>query len=146
MTKLCEAIIITSKEWLNRARRIDNEINALQQAQQNAWARVVSITAAPSGVSVSGTKDPHKFDRYVELQDKINRRIDELHAVKLEILAVIEQVDDTVLRTLLLERYINCKTWERIAVDTHYSYAAVVQRQHPRALEAVRKVIANKCI
>lgn len=134
---------MTVKDWLNRARRLDYEINALQRAKGNAWDQVISITSAPTGITVTQTKNPHKFDRLVELTDKIDRRIDELCNVKAEILAVIEQVEDTTLRQLLIERYINCQTWERIAVDLGYSYGAIVQYKHPQALKAVRGVIGE---
>ena len=132
---------MTTKEWLNRARRLDYEISALIRAKDNAWEQVISITSSPSGVVVSSTKDPHKFDRVIELDDKIDRRIDELCAIKAEILSAINKVEDTSLRTLLLERYINCKTWERIAVDMCYSFSTVVQYKHPQALNAIRPFI-----
>lgn len=132
---------MTVKEWLNRARRLDYEINALIRAKEDTWARIVSTTSAPSGVVVSQTKNPHKFDRYIELQDRINERIDYLCAVKAEILSAINRVDDTVLRTLLIERYINCKTWEQVAVDMHWSFCAIVQHKHPAALNAIKPYI-----
>ena len=132
---------MTTKEWLNRARRLDHEIDALISAKDLAWEKIISITSNPDAIVVSRSKNPHKFDRYVELQEKINDRIDELCAIKAEILRTINRVDDTVLRTLLIERYINCKTWERIAVDMGYSFGAIVQYKHPQALNAVREFI-----
>lgn len=132
---------MTVKEWLNRARRLDYEIDALISAKDRTWAKITSVTSSLSGVSVSATKDPHKFDSYVHLENMIDERIGELCSIKAEIAGVIEQVDNTILRTLLILRYVDCRTWEQIANETGYSYPAVTGKQHPKALREVKKYI-----
>ena len=130
------------KKWLMRGWRLDREIDALLRARQTTWERVTSVTAAQEGSVVSGSKDPHKFDRYAELEDLIDSRVDELVKIKREILAAVAQVTDEKLRTLLTERYVSFLTWEQIAVNLGYSYMHVC-RLHGRALAALGEVLRN---
>lgn len=133
---------MTTKEWLNRARHIDDEINALLEAQQRAFTQATSTTSRlkeAKVVSSGGTSG--LLESYVALGEKINRRVDELLRVKAEILSVIERAEDGTLRQLLMERYINGKTWEKVAVDMNYSYSNIIHRLHPAALRAVQELL-----
>lgn len=89
---------------------------------------------------MSGSVDPHRFDSLVELENKIDNRIDELMRVKAEILEAVNRVQDGAFRQLLTRRYIEFKTWEQIAVDMNYSYRQVT-RMHGRALLALKDVL-----
>lgn len=131
---------MTAKEWLMRAWKIDREINILLEAQKAAYDRLTGITAASDNTPVSGTKEPHRLDSYAELTDKIDRRIDELCAIKAEIFDLIEKIPDIKLRGLLIDRYINCLTFQQIADKMELS-PRWVMRLHKRALNLVEKFI-----
>lgn len=130
-----------AKEWLMRGWRLDQEITALQRTRDETWARVTSLTANSGGVVVQGYKEPHRYDKLAELEEKIRGRLDALVEVKGDILAAIGQVEDSRYRTLLLERYIRYRTWEQIAVDMNYSYRQIC-RMHGEALAAIERVIS----
>ena len=128
---------MTTKEWLRRARYIDREISSLLEARQVALARAVSATAAPQKICVKSSGGGGGLpDVYIMLEDKINQRIDELLTAKSEILEVISRVDNATYRQLLTEYYINCKTWEQVAVQMDYGWRQVM-RMHGRALQEV---------
>ena len=129
---------MTVKQWLSRARQCDREIAVLSEAKDRERDRLLSMTASLDGDPVTHSPDPHKFDSYVELVDKMNRRIDELYAIKKEVAAVIDKVQDDQLREILLLRYVSVMTWEQIAVAMDLSYRHVCRR-HGDALEAVKK-------
>lgn len=105
---------------------MDYEIRALEDVEEEEWRRVTSRTAKLEGTQVKGTRNPHKFDRLAELQEKIDERIESKIAIKTEILDFIAEIPDTIWRTLLIYRYIRFMTWERIAVRMHYSYRQVL--------------------
>lgn len=126
---------MTVKQWLSRARQCDREISVLAKAKDRERDRLLSVTASLDSDPVSHTADPHKFDGYVELVDAINRRIDELYAIKKEVAAVIDQVKDDRLREVLMLRYVSIMSWEEIAVSMSYSYMHVC-RLHGDALAA----------
>lgn len=128
---------MTTKEWLMRAWRIDREIDLLMDARRRALERATSTTAAPRDVRVSGNSGGNPMDTYAALSEQIDRRVDELARVKAEVLEAIERVPNTTHRQLLIERYINCKTMESIAVEMNYSWRQI-NRLHGRALQEIK--------
>lgn len=124
---------MTTKQWLSRAKRIDEEIDSLIQTRDETLSRIMSITQSYTAMPVQSTKDPHKFDRLAGLEFDIDRKVDELIEVKREILSTIHQISDRRYRLVLMKRYIDYKTFEKIAVEMHYSYKQVC-RLHGRAL------------
>lgn len=127
---------MTTKEWLSRATNIDKEIGRLLRERRAAWDRAVSVTSRLNANNVSGTKDPHKYDALVAYENLIDAKVDELYAIKQEIMAAINNVQDSTLRALLTEKYINGKKWEQIAVDLNYSWRQII-RLHGRALQEI---------
>lgn len=110
------------KQWLWRARGIDREIKSLQMTRDAEYARVTSIASQLNGMTVSGSKDPHKYDRLAELDDTINRLSDELTATKNEILTGIYHLEDQRYREVLKLYYVDSMTLEQIAVKMNYSF------------------------
>ena len=51
-------------------------------------------------------------------------------------LNLINRLDNTIYRTLLIARYINCKTWEQIADEMGYDLRWIY-RLHGKALKAI---------
>lgn len=128
---------MTTKEWLSRATNIDREIGRLLRERRAAWDRAVSITSRLNSTCVSGTKDPHRYDAVVEYEDMIDAKVDELYAVKQEILSAINNIQDGTLRALLTERYMRGKKWEQIAIDLNYSWRQII-RLHGQALLEIK--------
>ena len=130
------------KQCLWRARGIDREIESLRKTIANEYDRITSITAQLSGISVSSTKDPHKFDSLVELEDTINQRVRELEAVKVEILNKINALDDSRYRQVLKLYYVDGYTLEEIAVQMHYSFKHISRLKY-EAITAMRDAKQN---
>lgn len=134
---------MTTKDWLMRAWNLDKEINQLLATKAEAYGRATGTTASTEGERVQTSRNnssESKFVSYTEYSAMIDKRIDELYDIKQEILSAINQVQDSSLRTLLIARYINFKTWERIAVEMNYSYVHLVHNLHPKALQAIKSV------
>ena len=84
----------------------------------------------------------NRVARYADFAAQVDAQIDKLIDIKQEIAAVITEVPDTTLRTLLTKRYLNFEKWEKIAVDLNYSWRQVM-RLHGQALRAAEPLIAN---
>lgn len=113
---------MTAKQWLSRGMNIDREINTLLTIRDGVKARATSVTQTISGDPVQGTKDPHKFDRLVELDEQIDRLVDKLVETRLDIISAIGELEDGRLRELLYKRYIEGKRFEQVAVEMRYSW------------------------
>lgn len=134
---------MTTKEWFSRGRRIDRRIDSLQRQKREEWERITSVTARLDGFPVDGTKDPHKFDRYSELDDMIGAEIRDLLDIKCEIKAVIQSIKDYRYRDVLDKRYVSGRSWEQIAVEMNYSYMQVC-RLHGEALKAAEPIVKER--
>lgn len=131
---------LNAKQWLSRARTIDREINELLKEKEEVRDRVLKITQSYTADTVQSSKDPHKFDRVVELEAEIDRNIDELVVVKTEINKGISQLTDGRYREILRLRYLQGMTFERIAVTMNYSWRHVCTL-HGRALLKMEEIV-----
>ena len=136
---------IDARRWLNRAWMLEMEINALLAMKEETHDRVTSITSSVADVRVSGTHDVHKLDRLVELEDKIDRCIDNQIAIKEEIFDVIQRITERRFRTLLINRYIRFMTWEHIAVEMNYGYRHI-HKMHRIALYLVAQELEKMAL
>lgn len=131
---------MTAKEYLTRARTLDRELIALERARERTIAQLTNSTQTLTGDTVQSTKDPHKFDRLGDLAVEIQKRTRELDKVRSEILRTVNRVPDGLCRIVLIERYLNVKSFERVAVDNNISIRNV-WRIHGRALRFVEGII-----
>ena len=131
---------MTTKEWLNRGRNLNEEINALINAKEKALYDACNVSIAYDKERVQTSQynsSEMKFSKFADYSKAIDDRIDELYRIKQEILNAIYEVKNSTYRTLLIERYINFKTWEQIAVKINYDYYHVIKHLHPKALKAI---------
>lgn len=142
---------MTAKQYLNRARHLDTEIEVLLKAKQAAYEAVTRITQNYDVDNTTGTKDPHKYDRIAELIDIIDRKTDEYVATLEEIVQTIMLVEDDRQRNVLA-LYYTAKdqktgkplTWEQVAVELHYSWKQT-RRIHGRALIEIDNILTGRC-
>lgn len=78
----------------------------------------------------------------VEYSDELNGTtyIDRLVELKKEIMGTVKAVEDVELQALLEKRYLCFLSWEKIAVDMHYSIQHIY-RMHDTALAAVEEIL-----
>lgn len=127
------------KCYLNRYLNLDREISLLFEELTRYKALSTRMTAVLTASRPGGLPEDRlqvSVDRIAEVEDCINRKIDEWASVRDSIVSVIDTVDDPRLRTLLLSKYIRGKTYEQIALEMHYSWRHVM-RLHNKALDAV---------
>lgn len=132
---------MTAKQFLSRGRWIEREITSLIRTRDETRDRLTHITQNYDGDGAQTTKDPHKFDSLVELEDKIDELIDRLYATKTEILGVIDRLEDRREFLALKVYYIGMKTWEEVAVELHYTWRQTMRIR--KAAIANTEVIIN---
>lgn len=126
-----------AKQWLWKARGIDRKLTALQDAREAEYNRVVSIVSQLSGLSVSGSKDPHKYDRLAELDDTIEHLSKDLTAAKEQLISAIYRIEDQRYCEVLTYYYVNCMSLEQTAVKMGYSFQHV-KRLRNQAIAAIK--------
>lgn len=134
---------MTAKQYMNRARRVDSEIESLMKLVQKTRESLESITQSYTGDIIQSTKNPHKYDRLVELESLVDEKIAEQIKIKEETLETISQLKDRRQREVLIGYYLNMQTWEQVAVDMNYSFQHIM-RIHGYALKGVEAIINSE--
>lgn len=131
------------KEYLNKVRTIDKEIDAKEEIKEQMRKRLVNVKATQyREIDVVGGERKTSEDRildYIEYSEQINELIDKLIDVKMTVVEEIENIDDGLYRTLLTERYINNKNWDDVAGILGYDSRHTL-RLHNDALRAFSRV------
>ena len=137
---------MTTKEWLNRGRRLNRRLQALQESKRQAYERAISSTAAAGSDFVGSPSNFSLVDKnasYANLSAAVDMQIKRLEEARAEILHILNQLEDNTLATLLTEYYVNDKTWEEVAVSMGYSWRQVL-RLHGQAVQEIRKILGSE--
>ena len=138
---------MTAKEYLSRAYRIDQRINAKLMRISELRALAQKCTVAYGGERVSRTRNVASLEdsvmKIMEAEKELDVQIDLLVDTKKEIESVIEQVPDADCRLLLEMRYLAMESWTEIACQMN-TYRMRVYRLHDKSLELVAEVLQQK--
>ena len=133
---------MTAKEYLSQARTLDMRIKSkLQQIEslnELATSCTVVYSDMPRNPNHGGSKVETAVIKIIE--ESLKRDVDNLVELKKEIMATIHAVSDVELQTLLEKRYLCFLSWEKIAVEMHYSIQHIY-RMHDTALSCVAAIM-----
>ncbi len=115
---------MTAKDFLSQAYRLDQRIKSkIEQLDSlNALATRASVTLSdmPKNPNRSTSTMEDTICKIIDLQEEINKEVDRLVDLKVEIVNIIKAVPNPEHQMLLELRYLCFKTWEQIAVDMNY--------------------------
>ena len=133
-----------AKEYLMQVvradRMIDNKLHEIEELRRMA----ISVTSVLKDDSVrgggdNGDKVGTMVSKIIDMEYELDREIDKLVDLKREVMSVIDQLEPTKCE-ILYKRYLQKKTWEKIAVETGFSYVWVC-KLHGRALQDVERIL-----
>ena len=127
-------------EYLSRYTKLGKRIEQLSTERAMWLSRACKTTQTISDMpkAKNGAQgDSGEVAQYIEIGEEITRELRNLHRLRREIRAVITTLEDDILQTLMLYRYIDGMTFEEIAVKLHYSWRQVC-RKHGQALAKLR--------
>ena len=127
-------------EYLSRYRKLGKRIEQLSTERAMWLSRACKTTQTISDMpkAKNGAQgDSGEVAQYIEIGEEITRELRNLHRLRREIRAVITTLEDDILQTLMLYRYIDGMTFEEIAVRMHYSWRQVC-RKHGEALAKLK--------
>lgn len=133
---------MTVKEYLSQYKNLCTQIDIKKEQAEQLRDKAVSVSnMSGSGGGNSRSDSLGKtVARLVDAEREIRAMIDRLVILKTDIENTIETVEDIKLRQILILRYINGHTFERIAEDMGYSVRQVL-RKHKTALKFLKNVI-----
>ncbi len=133
---------MTTKEYLSQISRLDrmikNKLTELSQLKEMSY----ELSAIPNEEKVQTTPNHDKigtaYCKIEAMEENIDKLIDEYVDKKNEIIAQIDSMEDETYYNVLFSRYIEKKTFKKIATDMHYSFRNTT-RLHGKALQAFEK-------
>lgn len=133
---------MTTKDYLKQISRLDSMIqNKLSEILQYRELSV-SLTAVSSDIKVRTSPDMDRIGNSIARLDEMEQQLDEMidHYVdkKSHIIAQIDDIEDEVYYQVLFARYIEKKTFEKIAMELNYSLRQI-SRVHESALTEFEK-------
>ena len=131
---------MNAKEYLKQAFYLDKRINSKLEQVESLNALATKATSTLSDMPKSSNRGTSKLEdtiiKIVELQEEINKDIDNLVDLKKEIANSIYSLKDKEEQTVLEKRYLCFNSWEQIAVDMNYSIQYCF-KIHRNALKAI---------
>jgi hypothetical protein len=137
---------MTAKEYLSQYTTAAAEIEALIDEKQRLRSLAEKTTMSfesdggASG-SVNVDKIPATIEKIIEIEKEIGERITALATLRIDIYTTICKVKNGKLRVILLKRYIGNESFERIAMDTNFTYNHIVKNLHPQGLDEIEKIL-----
>ena len=131
-----------AKEYLSQAYRLDQRVDAKIEQVMALRNLAAKATSTLTDVAPSGTRNVHRMEdiivKLIDLENEINADIDNLVALKHEIMAAIRSIHDPDYCTVLELRYLCFKPWDQIAVEMGYGIDNVykLHRMALKTLEA----------
>lgn len=138
---------MTAKTFLSQAYRLDQRIYNMLEELEHLKSMATCVTAQLGGEHVQTSHNNSKLEnsviKIISQEEAINTRIGDLLDLKHMIRETISLVEDPDERLVLEERYINFRSWEKIAEDMSFS-KRWVHTLHSRGLDAVDAIISKK--
>ena len=135
-----------AKEYFAQIRKTDRLIHRLDSTIATLRSSLTSTGSQlkQDKVQTSGPKNTleETITKIIDLEAKINARIDELVTMKKEAFSMISKVPDLDQQNVLVGRYIQLKKWEDLAAEFEYTTQWLFEI-HGKALLAFAKENAD---
>ena len=135
-----------AKEYFAQIRKTDRLIHRLDSTIATLRSSLTSTGSQlkQDKVQTSGPKNTleETITKIIDLEAKINARIDELVSMKKEAFSMISKIPDLDQQNVLIGRYIQLKKWEDLAAEFEYTTQWLFEI-HGKALLAFAKENAD---
>jgi hypothetical protein len=134
-----------AKEYLESYRSIQTRINVLMAEIERLRAEAESVGFDIDGMP-KGTANNDKMSRIVaqmvDLESMITEELSGLYIRRMRIITLLGKLKSHKHQLLLQKRYIECKSWEHIAVEMDITWRHCY-RLHGSALAEFQEVLNN---
>ena len=138
---------MTAKEYLSQAYRLNQLANTKMEQIENLRALSEKVTASYGTEQVTHSRNVTSMEdtivRIVAAQEDLNRQLNEIVRLQVEISTLIDKVQNVNYSQILTKRYLRFMPWNRIASEMGYSRRWVLQK-HGQALEVVEKLLKDE--
>lgn len=137
------AIDLETKQYLGQISRLDrmikNKMTELSQYRDLIYGLSAVVNEERVQTSPDFDKMSGKVDKILKMESKIDNLIDEYVDKKNLIISQIDSMENETYYEILFARYIEKKTFEKIADEMMYSWRQII-RLHGKALQEFEKI------
>lgn len=134
---------MTNKEYLSQVYLLELKIKKLK-VRSEEFERLSNTVPGSNydGIRVDGTHNQEApYVKWIVKKSEVDNKIvtlqKELERLKVEILEVIENLENEDHKNVLIMRYLDIQTWEKIA-EKLYCSTSTVKRWHGQALSNIK--------
>ena len=120
------------QDSLRRERELEREVDQMETLATRVTPR---LSGMPGG-GADGQSLPRAVEGIIRAKQELEAQVNVCKAIRAEVVAALEQITNPRDHEILRRRYVLGQTWEKIAVETFYSYKQV-RRRHSRCVEAL---------
>ena len=135
-----------TKQYVQQISRLDRMINNKLAEISQLRELAMSVSAVKNEERVQTTPNFDKigtaYCKIEEMEEKLDNLIDEFVDKKNLIISQIDKIENETYYEILFARYIEKKTFEKIADEMTYSWRQVI-RLHGRALQEFERAYGN---
>ena len=115
-----------NKDKLRQLRHLKREIELLQDQIANLESEIVTDKVRGSDPEhpyteksfyITGFAHEEHGRKMKRLKERLQRRLDDLMDLVVEINEFVEEIDDSLLRQIIILRHVNGLTWEQVAAE-----------------------------
>lgn len=133
---------MTTKQYLSRFQRINQEIDGDLAEIFRLKSMAMSITVAQKEVNVQSSGDKDRLGaamaKIVDLENEINEKIDGMQISRDKMINQLKEIENEMEYSVLYDRYIKNLTFDKIATARNYSLRHIL-RVHGNALRSFEK-------
>ena len=138
---------MTTKEYLNQISRLNRMINnkLSELAELKELSKSISAVSNKERVQTSMEQDKIRnvLSKIDEIEREIDKMIDSYSDKRMHIIGQIDSMEDENSYDILFSRYIEKKTFEKIADTKNYSFRQII-RLHGIALKQFEEKYGNE--
>lgn len=129
------------KDYLKSYKKTRNRLNALELQLNQIKIDIVHVRASQGDGLPRGKGETSDLSRYMEQMANLEEQIDNIRSELVDkqikiTLAINNSLDDDDECTVMTEKYLNCKTWEKVSEDNGFAWRTM-HRIHGRALKKI---------
>lgn len=137
-----------TKEYLQQVGSFEEKIEISGEKLERLRAKLTKVTSAMSGDVVSGSKNSDKMTDTVEniekTKGKMNSDTDGQFSATVDIVNMIAMIENPNHRRVLYKKYVQLKSWGRIAFEMGYTYRGIINLHDKAVIKVGEKIEENK--
>ena len=135
---------MNAKERLQQINSLEEEIEKAGEKLARLRAKLTKTTSTVSGDVASGSGSPDKMtnavDKIEKTKGKMNSDADAQFLATVDVVNMIAMLENKNHRRVLYKKYIQLKSWGRIAFEMGYTYRGIINL-HDKAVIKVGEMI-----